>query len=65
MNEGTEGSSIQTHIYGDRMYLSAAPFHRTVSKFHYCAYEPAVTKTLIKNLKTTHQDMQFDTFQSK
>jgi hypothetical protein len=30
------------------MYLSEAPSHRTVSKFHYCAYGPAVTQTLIK-----------------
>lgn len=44
------------------MYLSEAPSHRTVSRFHYCAYGPAATQTLIKT--HTHQDMQFDTYDS-
>jgi hypothetical protein len=39
-----ESNSTHTRICGDKMYLSAAPFHKAVSKFHYCAFEPAVTK---------------------
>jgi hypothetical protein len=39
-----ESNSTQTRICGDKIDLSAAPFHTTVSKFHYCALEPVVTK---------------------
>ena len=44
-SEGTNGSIIQIHVHGDRIYLLEAHSRRIVDKFHYNAYGAAATKT--------------------